>query len=61
MTIIRKDTFTCYFINSNTEKRFQSLVEAQRLLLIIVVAVDIQDYFQVKTLIYMVLVMEQLA
>ncbi len=29
MTIIHKDTYTCYFINSNTEKAFPSLKEAQ--------------------------------
>jgi len=29
MTVIRKDTYTCYFLNSNTEKTFPSLAEAR--------------------------------
>mgnify|MGYP001612652923 CR=1 FL=1 len=28
MTIIKKPTFTCYFMNSDTEKQFPSLAEA---------------------------------
>jgi hypothetical protein len=30
MAIIHKSTFTCYFHNSDTEKQFPSLAEAQK-------------------------------
>ena len=30
MTIILKDTYTCYFTNSGTEKTFPSLLEAKK-------------------------------